>query len=182
MIRIMSEGFVGQLIALADKRRTLAQGTHLFHQGDKVSAVFVVEEGLVELTRHQRNGASIVLQRATRQTVLAEASLYSECYHCDAVVVLPASVSELPKTAFLKRLRGDDAFSNLWAAHLAREVQGARYRSEIMSRKTVAERLDGWLDWHGNELPAKGQWKGVAGQIGVSPEALYRELAKRRPE
>ncbi|MBC8159482.1 MAG: Crp/Fnr family transcriptional regulator [Alphaproteobacteria bacterium] len=178
----MSEDFIGQLIATADKRRMLAQGTHLFHQGDRVSAIFVVEEGLVELTRHQRDGAPIVLQRATRQTVLAEASVYSETYHCDAVVALPASVCEIPKAAFLERLREDDAFSGFWAAHLAREVQGARYRSEILSRKTVAERLDGWLTWHGNELPAKGQWKGLAGQIGVSPEALYRELAKRRPE
>lgn len=182
MIGIMSEGFIEQLIARADKRRTLDQGTYLFHQGDPVSSVFVIEEGLVALTRRQRNGASIVLQRATCQTVLAEASVYSEAYHCDAVVELPSRVFELPKAAFLKHLQEDEEFSNLWAAHLAREVQSARYRCEILSRKTVAERLDGWLAWQGNKLPSKGQWKSIAAQIGVSPEALYRELAKRRSE
>jgi hypothetical protein len=29
-------------------------------------------------------------------------------------------------------------------------------------------------------FPEKGDWKLVASQIGVSPEALYREIAKRR--
>ncbi len=182
MIWIMSEGFIERLIEMADGRRTLAQGTRLFHQDDRVRTVFVVEDGLVELTRHQRDGASIVLQRATRQTVLAEASVYSEIYHCDGVVARPSSVCHFAKAAFLERLRRDDAFANLWAAHLAREVQVARLRSEILSRNTVAERLDGWLAWQGNELPAKGQWKGIAVQIGVSPETLYRELAKRRAE
>ncbi len=133
----MSEGFFEQLIARADKRRTLDQGTYLFHQGDPVISVFFIEEGLVELTRHQQDGASIVLQRATRQTVLAEASVYSEAYHCDAVVELPSRVFELSKAAFLKHLQEDDEFSNLWAAHLAGEVQFSRYRSEILSRRTV---------------------------------------------
>jgi hypothetical protein len=29
-------------------------------------------------------------------------------------------------------------------------------------------------------LPSKGEWKALAEDIGVSPEALYRELSKRR--
>ena len=182
MIWIMSDGFIERLIEMADSRCTLAQGARLFHQNDRVSTVFVVEEGLVALTRHQRDGASIVLQRATRQTVLAEASVYSEIYHCDGVVARPSIVCHFAKTVFLERLRRDDAFANLWAAHLAGEVQAARLRSEILSRNTVAERLEGWLAWQGNGLPAKGRWKDLAEQIGVSPEALYRELAKRRAD
>lgn len=182
MIEIMSDDFVEQLIAKADKRRRLDKGSYLFRQGAPVRSVFVIEEGLVELTRHHRDGASIVVQRATCRTVLAEASVYSATYHCDAVVEFPSSVFAWSKAAFLKHLQDDVAFADLWAAHLAREVQSARYRSEILTRKTVAERLDGWLAWRGNELPSKGQWKNIAVQIGVSPEALYRELAKRRSE
>ena len=182
MIGIMSKDFVEQLLARTDKRRTLERGTCLFHQNDPVNSVFVIEKGLVELTRHQQDGVSIVLQRATCQTVLAEASIYSRTYHCDAMVKLPSRVFELPKATFLKQLLKDGEFSHLWASHLAKEVQSARYRSEILSRKTVAERLDAWLAWPENELPSKGQWKNLAMQVGVSPEALYRELAKRRCE
>ena len=180
MIEIMPDDVVDYILAQTKTQRTLRQGTNLFHQGDPVRAIYVVEDGLVELTRHQSDGTSIILQRATGRTVLAEASLYSENYHCDGVVTLPARVFEWPKTAFIKRLQDDENFSKLWARHLAHEVQSARYRSEILSRRTVAERLDGWLIWQGNTPPQKGHWKSVAAQIGVSPEALYRELAKRR--
>lgn len=180
MITIMSQEFFAQLFNKANKRRILDQGAYLFHQGDPVNSVFVVEEGLVELARHQRDGASIVLQRATAQTVLAEASVYSETYHCDGIAKSPSKIIELSRNAFLNQLQQDEEFSRLWAEHLAREVQSARFRSEILSRKTVSERLDGWLAWYENKLPPKGQWTSVATQIGVSQEALYRELAKRR--
>jgi hypothetical protein len=40
--------------------------------------------------------------------------------------------------------------------------------------------LDGWLNWHGGELPPKGEWKALAEQLSISPEALYREIARRK--
>lgn len=165
---------------LSGKRRALRAGTVLFHQGDKVRAMFAVEDGLVELLRRQADGTAIVLHRAGPRAVLAEASAYSGTYHCDAVAGQPARVVEFSKTAFLDLLARDPALAARWAAQLAREVQSARYRSEVLTRKTVADRLDAWLAWPGNALPSKGEWKAVAAQIGVSPEALYRELAARR--
>jgi hypothetical protein len=44
--------------------------------------------------------------------------------------------------------------------------------------RRVSDRLDAWLELHGE--PEKGEWIRVADQIGVSPPALYRELARRR--
>jgi CRP-like cAMP-binding protein len=64
-------------------------------------------------------------------------------------------------------------------AHLANAVQEARLRAEIRSLRTTAERLDAWLG-EGRALPVKGQWQDLAGELGVTREALYRELAKRR--
>ena len=78
------------------------------------------------------------------------------------------------------RLARSPEFAEAWAEYLTREVQEARLRSEILSLKTVARRLDAWLLSHGGHMPAKGEWKSLAHQIGVSPEALYRELARRK--
>jgi hypothetical protein len=44
----------------------------------------------------------------------------------------------------------------------------------------VAARLDAWIASNDGNVLGKREWKIVASQIGVSPEALYRELAKRR--
>ena len=71
-------------------------------------------------------------------------------------------------------------FSNVWSNYLAQELQRSRLRSEILSLKTVAGRLDAWIAWNGRDAPEKGEWKLLASEIGVSPEALYREIAKRR--
>jgi hypothetical protein len=62
---------------------------------------------------------------------------------------------------------------------LARAVQATWVRSEIRSLPKVAERLDAWLN-EGCVLPDKSCWQDVAAELGVTREALYRELARRR--
>ena len=52
-----------------------------------------------------------------------------------------------------------------------------RLHAEILSLKTFAQRLDACMVWNNAELPPKGEWLNLANQIGVSPEALYREIA-----
>lgn len=180
MIIIMSEELVHHLISITGRSKQLDQGVQLFNQGDQVESVFIVKTGMVELVRNQVDGYSTVLHRYRDNTVLAEASIYSETYHCDAIVSRPTELYVISKSSFLTETGKNTSIAKMWAAHLAREVQNARFRSEILTRKTVASRLDGWLASYGSSLPEKGQWKDIAVQIGVTPEALYRELAKRR--
>ena len=180
MITVMSHEIIDLLAGHACSRFTLEEGAYLFRQGDDVLSLFLIEDGLVELTRHQRDGRPVVLQRARTRTLIAEASLYSDVYHCDAIARAASTIATISREDVVRLLSGDEIFSRMWAAYLAREVQEARRLIEILSRRTVAERLDGWLDWRDNEKIPRGQWKYVAMQIGVSPEALYRELARRR--
>lgn len=165
---------------MSERRRRLDPGTALFHRGDEVAGLYVVVAGAIELVRPQANGAALVLQRAVPGSILAEASLYSSRYHCDAVATLPSEVAVTARPTVAARLATDVDFARSWAAHLAREVQAARYRSEVLALRTVAERLDAWFAWGERTLPAKGEWKSLAAHLGVSPEALYRELSKRR--
>ena len=62
---------------------------------------------------------------------------------------------------------------------MARSVQAARLRAEIQSLPRVADRLDAWLG-EGNCLSQRGRWQEVAAELGVTREALYRELTRRR--
>lgn len=155
------------------------KGQHLFHLGDAISSMLLIESGEARLLRRRRNGTAVVLQRAASGSFLAEASLFSANYHCDAIATTRVQARLISRPAMWKLFEQDQSFAEAWAAHLAREVREARLRAEILSLKTVAERLDAWLADRGH-LPEKGSWKSIAQEIGVSPEALYRELARQR--
>ena len=105
--------------------------------------------------------------------------MFSERYHCDAVAVAATRTRAIAKPVLRAALARDFDLAETWAAYLAREVQATRMRAEILSLRTVADRLDSWIAARG-ELPAKGEWRSLAADIGTSPEALYRELARRR--
>jgi len=121
-----------------------------------------------------------VLQRALPNSVLAEASLFSERYHCDGVAARPTRTVSVAASAVRRLLAQDPRFAGSWAVHLSRELQATRLRAQILSLRTVRERLDAWIAWHGEGPPPNGTWKAVASELGTSPEALYRELARRR--
>ena len=180
MIAIMSDRFIDQFVKLAGPARQMQKGTLLFARGDTVDTMFFVASGRVDLTRYHTNGNSIVLQSASGPSVLAEASLYADTYHCDAYLAEQSAIQHVSKMWFTSLLSGDPQLAGLWARHLAGEVQSARHQCEILSCKTVAERLDAFLVLEDHILPPRGRWKDIADRIGVSREALYRELARRR--
>lgn len=179
MIVIMSP-VIEALIALTKSERSLDRNEVLFCQGDPVRSVFLVRQGDVELVRHQANGERTIIQRARQSAILAEASLYTRRYHCEAVAAEPSVLNIVARSDFRRVLREDATIAEHWAAYLAQTVQNARHRSELLAKKTVTARLDAWLDWNGGKLPPKGRWRSVAEEIAVTPEALYRELSTRR--
>lgn len=168
---------IQRLLSLADAQVQIGPGQALFVTGAPVSSIYVVLEGSVRLVRHQASGAALVLQRAEANQLLAEASLFASRYHCDAVAEHGARLARIPKTKIVEAQRKDAAWLADLAAHLAGEVQRARARAELLSLRTVRERLAAWTTLHG-ELPARGRRIEVAQEIGVTPEALYRELAR----
>lgn len=77
-------------------------------------------------------------------------------------------------------LKDDPDLASALARDLAHELHRARAHAEILSLKTVAERVDAWLALNGSSLPPKGRWRQLASEIGITPEALYREIALRQ--
>ena len=176
MIAIMSSGV--SLAELGARPRCLSAGEVLFRQGDAVRAAHQVASGCVRLLRHLPQGRPLVLQRAGAGDLVAEASLFAETYGCDAEAEEAVEVLILGRDALLEALAARPALALALTAGLAREIHGLRARVEIASLPRVAGRLDAWLALTGGA--GKRSWKDVAAEIGVSPEALYRELARRR--
>lgn len=180
MIAIMSSRLIEMLFEMRDSEHSLAPGETLFRAGDPVLRMFVVVEGAVGLLRYGEDGRHVLLQRAQAGSLLAEASYFSARYHCDAVASEPSRLAGVAVRELRAVEMDRPGFMRELAAHLAHDVQRMRAQAEILSLRTVAQRLDAWLLLSGGRLPAKGTWIELAAQIGVAPEALYRELARRR--
>ena len=151
----------------------------VFRTDDPVRLMYLVIEGEIDLLRFSSQGATLILARATPFDVVAEASAYSNAYHCDGIASVPSQLKCLSVEAFQKGLQGSTSATHVWTKRLAFELQSARTQSEIRSLKTVADRLDAWLSV-GNTIPPHGRLQDLARILSVSREALYRELARRR--
>lgn len=176
MIAVMSAELFTDLPSI---KRTYAPGATVFHRGDPVERLYVVKSGAIRLVRHGSDGHPVVLQRASPGDILAEASVFSAHYHCDAIALTDSATAAFAVSDIRRLLDGDTAFCCAWAAAMSHQLQAARRRAELMALRTVSERLDFWLAWNEGGMPEKGSWKDVAEELGVSPEALYRELSAR---
>ena len=160
--------------------QSLAAGTHLFHQGDPTNAVYAVASGTVRLERHTADGHTIIIHRARAGESLAEAALFAATYHCDAIAEAPARVIVYPKDAMLALLKADTAIAESLTAALARQVQGLRARLELRNLRPAQARVFAYLellaDDDGN-IVLDRPLKELAGEIGLTHEALYRALA-----
>jgi CRP-like cAMP-binding protein len=179
MIDIMSD-LIDALRPKFSGEVALGAGETLFRRDDAVRTMHIVEAGCVHLIRFGEDGTSAVMQRAAAGDLLAESSVFASAYHCDAVAVSDARLRTADVRLVRSALQSDSGLLETFARHLGREVMRMRSRVEILRRRTVQDRLDGWFALNGAALPTKGSWRSIADDFGVSPEAFYRELPRRR--
>lgn len=142
-----------------------------------------VQGGEVALQRAGEDGGVTALQRM-RQGFVGEASLEAASYHCDAVVLAPALVTRVPLVPLRAALQADPAFAMRWIAMLNRETRRLRQQCERLALPTVQARLLHLLRTEGDAtgLRVDGGIKSLAGELGVTHEALYRCVARLERE
>ena len=151
----------------------MKQGDVLFRQGDATFGLFVVISGCVHLERVAPNGERIVIHRALDGASFAEASIFSETYHCDAVVIQPGTVVRIDKAAVLEAFSDAD-FARDYGRQATKQVQQQRQILEIVAIKSAEERVLAGL--------AAGLLQGTvtdfAAQLHLTHEATYRALRR----
>lgn len=150
----------------------------LFSQRHTPTRMLYVLSGEVVLQRLGIQGENVVLQRV-RQGFVAEASLPSPTYHCDAVMASAGELIALPIGAVRQALLGDPAFATRWIHMLNQELKRLRAQCERLSLVGVRDRVLHLIETEGEGgcLLLKASLKSIAAEIGVTHEALYRTLA-----
>lgn len=155
------------------------KGGRLFPQGKKPEQMFYVASGEVVLQRLGTQGETLVLQRA-RQCFVAEASLQSARYHCDAMVTVSGELLAIPIDLIRLALLADPEFALRWMGMLNKELKRLRAQCERLSLKGVRDRLLHLIETEGQcgTLPLGVGLKSIALELGVTHEALYRTVAE----
>ena len=127
--------------------------------------------GRVHLERVGPNGERFVIHRATAGTSFAEASIFSEHYHCDAVVIEAGEFIRIDKAAVLAAF-ADVEFARAYGRQSARQIQAQRQLLEIVGIRSAAERVMAGLVAGLHD----GMVVDFAALLHLSHEATYRAL------
>jgi CRP/FNR family transcriptional regulator, dissimilatory nitrate respiration regulator len=164
--------------------RVLAPGDLLFRQGDPAAAIYKVESGRLRLIRRTVDDHLVILHTARRGEFFAEASLFAEAYHCDAVAAVQSRVRTYQKAMVMDALRKEPALAEAFMARLAHQLQEIRARMELRNIRSARERVLQYLRLrvHNRSIAVEGQLQDIAAEIGITREALYRTLAALEAE
>jgi CRP-like cAMP-binding protein len=121
--------------------RILASGELLFRQGDPAAAIYKVESGRLRLIRRTVDDHLVILHTARRSEFFAEASLFADTYHCDAVAAVQSSVRVYRKEIVIHALRTDPALAEAFMARLAHQLQELRARMELRNIRSARDRV-----------------------------------------
>jgi len=153
--------------------RKFGRGEKLFHFGQEVSGFYFVKRGAARLERHSSNGETIIIHQAKPGETFAEASLFSDHYHCDAIAVSDCEVEHIDKQIALSCQRRDPRFAAGLAAHLAQQLQSNRRLLELRSIRSARDRVLAGVE----EGLLVSDIKTFASEIGLTHEVTYRALS-----
>lgn len=159
-------------------RRTLEYGDALFVQDSTTAGLFFLVSGTIDLKRATNTGHSVTIHRARSGDTFAEASLFSDTYHCTATASCKAIVIECKRAVILRLLNTDIEFAVSMASRFATQIQEYRRRVELLSIRAADERILAAL----NDGLLVDDITTFAEIIGLAPETIYRTLAELSKE
>jgi CRP-like cAMP-binding protein len=152
----------------------------LFRTGQRTIGAYQVLSGRVRLARVDRSGRETVLYTAGSGDMIAEASLFSSIYHCDAIASTAAKVRLYAKDGVLAEFKRNPEAAKSFMTRLARQVMDLRTRMELRNIHSARDRVRHYLALHagadGATVPIEGTLKEL--ELGLTHEALYRTLAR----
>jgi CRP-like cAMP-binding protein len=175
-----------QKVRIAGVERALEPDETLFRSGQRTVGLYEIVSGRVRLIRVNRSGREAILHGAEAGDTIAEASLFSPTYHCDAVASTAAAVRLYPKAAVLAEFARNPEAARTFMARLAQQVMDLRTRLERRNIHSARDRVRHFLAVNtgpdGRAVVLPGTLKELAADLGLTHESLYRTLAQMASE
>lgn len=115
----------------------------LFTQGDKATALYFVEEGLVKLTRTNSSGGRLILSLYGPNDVLGEEAFLDGDgeYYAEAEALTPATVYKIPWAAVRRVIATHPELSEVFLRHMLASKMGFARKVELLCLQDVEARI-----------------------------------------
>jgi CRP-like cAMP-binding protein len=163
-----------QLPSSGMKLYELEKNHILFRQGEQVSSLFYVTTGEVTLSRYGLAGDEVIIHVAQSKETFAEAALFSNVYHCNAVVTKDTQLWAINKSVTLEFAKRNPPFAMDLTERFAKQIQQLRSQKELLAVRSATERVYMAL----NQGLLNTSIKQFANSIGLTHEVTYRALAQ----
>jgi CRP-like cAMP-binding protein len=153
------------------------EGDILFREGEPTTGLHICVSAVVHLVRSGPNGEAITIHRSTAGQPFAEASIFTDQFHCDAITRKSGQVLRVPKAVVLDGFK-DPNFAIAYNRLMSRQVQKYRQLLEIISIKSAKERV-----YAAMVAGLMGETIiDFASRIALTHEATYRALKSLEKE
>jgi len=167
---------------VSNETRFVRKGEILFRQGDSVENVYVVQQGRIKLIRNTEDGNPVILQLAMAGDIIAEASLFSDAYHCAAVVDSPsARLAYFDRQGILAAFKASPATAIKMMELFALRIRKLRALLEIRNIRSAEQRIYSYFRLEADadeQVPVQLSYKDMAYLLGLAHETFYRTLKR----
>ena len=161
---------------------SFSPGAVVFLQGSRAAGFYEVLSGRVRMERPTVTGKQVTLYVARAGDFLAEASLFSDVYHCDATALVQSYVRVYPKQDVLAEFERSGEFAKAFTGMVSRSLIAVRERNERLMLHSARDRIRHFLALNASgedqSVVINGPIKDLASGLGLTHEVLYRSLAK----
>jgi CRP/FNR family transcriptional regulator len=156
-----------------------SKGSFLFSPGDVTKGFYAVLNGSIRVYRNSAKGKEITLEIVGAGSTLAEASLFTERYHCYAEVLQDSTVFLIQKDAFLEMIQTNIQFAATWIHILSLEVIHLRHRVEELTLKSPKTRIVSYIlllceMQNSTSIVLPAYRKSIATLLDMTHETFYR--------
>lgn len=173
------------------KTKTIKKGEAIFKEGDRLSGVFCVRNGVSKLSKMSDNGRDQIVKLAKKGEVLGQRSVITaETANLSATALEDMEVCFIPKNHIEEPLQTNPIFTNAVLKHMAQDLKYADDFIVNMAQKNVRQRLAEVLMYLEDNFGLDNEGylylqlsrADIADVVGTATELLIRTLTKFKKE
>lgn len=180
-------------IAAASSQRHYSKNQEIFAMGDRADAFFIVLKGWVKLYRVSKEGEEVIIHIFGPGESFAEAAVFNDqkAYPVNAQAVENASLMEIPRSFFVKKIEEDTQFALRMLGTIASRQHYLVQQLEQVTARTAPQRIGAFLlrFCQRKEGEKNGTWivdlpydkSIISARLSIKPETFSRALSKLLP-